>query len=97
MTKLMEYLKQATQLGASDIFMVPGACVSCKLDGLLTPMDEVRLMPGQSEALIREIYGLAARDMTPFQKTGDDDFSFAVPGLARFRVNAYRQEVLWRR
>ena len=22
---------------------------------------------------------------------GDDDFSFAVPGLARFRVNAYRQ------
>jgi twitching motility protein PilT len=29
--------------------------------------------------------------MEHFIKTGDDDFSFAVPGLARFRVNAYRQ------
>ena len=25
------------------------------------------------------------------QKTGDDDFSFAIPGLSRFRVSAYRQ------
>ncbi len=91
MTKLMEYLNQAAQMGVSDIFMVPGAPVSCKLEGLLTPMDETRLMPVQSEALIREIYELAARDITHFQNTGDDDFSFAVPGLARFRVNAYRQ------
>ena len=91
MTKLMEYLTQAAQLGASDIFMVPGAPVSCKLEGLLTPMDQVKLMPGQSEALIGEIYDLAQRDMEDYKKTGDDDFSFAVPGLARFRVNAYRQ------
>ena len=29
--------------------------------------------------------------MDGYRETGDDDFSFAVPGLARFRVNAYRQ------
>ena len=29
--------------------------------------------------------------MDAYRATGDDDFSFAVPGLARFRVNAYRQ------
>ena len=29
--------------------------------------------------------------MDTFLACGDDDFSFAVPGLARFRVNAYRQ------
>ena len=29
--------------------------------------------------------------MEAFTRAGDDDFSFAVPGLARFRVNAYRQ------
>jgi len=29
--------------------------------------------------------------MTQFLATGDDDFSFSVAGLARFRVNAYRQ------
>lgn len=91
MTKLMEYLTNAAQAGASDIFMVPGAPVSCKQEGLLTAMDNSKLLPGQSEALLQEIYALARRDMAHYQSTGDDDFSFAVPGLARFRVNAYRQ------
>ena len=29
--------------------------------------------------------------MSGYQSRGDDDFSFALPGLARFRVNTYRQ------
>jgi energy-coupling factor transporter ATP-binding protein EcfA2 len=29
--------------------------------------------------------------MKTFIDTGDDDFSFAIPGLSRFRVNAYKQ------
>jgi twitching motility protein PilT len=29
--------------------------------------------------------------MERYIETGDDDFSFAIPGLARFRVNAYKQ------
>ena len=91
MEQLMDYLNQSVALGASDIFMVPGAPVSCKREGLLAPMDSRILMPGTSEALISQIYGLAGRDMGPYRACGDDDFSFAVPGLARFRVNAYRQ------
>ena len=31
------------------------------------------------------------RNIDPFLQTGDDDFSFSIPGLSRFRVNAYRQ------
>lgn len=31
------------------------------------------------------------RHMSHFEHRGDDDFSFAVPGVARFRANAYRQ------
>jgi twitching motility protein PilT len=34
---------------------------------------------------------MAKRPMDHYMATGDDDFSVAVPGLARFRVNAYRQ------
>jgi len=41
--------------------------------------------------MITDMYRAAQRDMDIFQKRGDDDFSFAVPGLARFRVNTYRQ------
>jgi len=91
MATLMEYLDRAVREGVSDIFLVPGAPISCKREGLLVPMDQERLMPAQSEALISGIYGLAQRDMEPYRHAGDDDFSFAVPGLARFRVNAYRQ------
>ena len=29
--------------------------------------------------------------MNDFEQSGDDDFSFAIPGLSRFRVSAYKQ------
>ena len=48
-------------------------------------------MPALGEKLLSEIYALAHRDMDTFRATGDDDFSFSVPGLARFRANAYKQ------
>ena len=49
-------------------------------------------MPADTEQLIREIYHLANnRNFQRFLDQGDDDFSFAIPGLSRFRVNTYRQ------
>lgn len=89
--QLLSYLQKASDDGASDIFIVPGAPVSYKVEGLLKPMEDQRLNPERSENLIREIYHAAQRDMTTYNATGDDDFSFSVPGLARFRVNTYRQ------
>ena len=91
MADLLDYLKKATLDGGSDVFLIPGAPVSYKLDGVLAPMEEPKLMPAQTEALLRQIYEAAGREMGPFLTSGDDDFSFAVPGLARFRVNTYRQ------
>ena len=91
MAVLMEYLMQAAHMGASDLFIVPGGAVSIKLDGQLVPIGEEKIMPPQGKELIGEIYRLAERDIADFLQTGDDDFSFSVPGLARFRVNAYRQ------
>lgn len=88
---LLDHLTQAVQAGASDLFLVPGAPVSIKLEGRLQPIGEDKLLPSQAQALLEEIYAMADRDMNPFRTTGDDDFSFAVAGLARFRVNAYRQ------
>ncbi len=92
---LMDHLRFASQNGASDLFIVPGAPVSVKLEGRLQGIETEKIMPAQGEALIREIYALAGRDMAEFQRTGDDDFSFSVAGLARFRVNTYRQRGSW--
>ena len=42
---------------------------------------------------VEELYKLAGgRDIRVLEEKGDDDFSFAVPGLSRFRVSAYKQE-----
>lgn len=50
------------------------------------------MMPDQCEAFVREIYDLAGhRDISRFLACGDDDFSFAVQGLSRYRVSTYRQ------
>ena len=50
------------------------------------------MMPDQCEAFVKEIYDLAGhRDISRFLACGDDDFSFAVQGLSRYRVSTYRQ------
>lgn len=91
MAALTEYLQKAVGSGASDLFIVAGAPVSIKCDGQISQIGTDRLLPPQTAQFIAEIYELAARPMDKFSQQCDDDFSFSVAGLARFRVNAYRQ------
>lgn len=92
---LLDYLERAVKEGASDLFIVAGGPVCQKLDGKIQPMDEQRILPQDSERLIRALYDMAGREETHYLERGDDDFSFARPGLARFRANAYRQRGSW--
>lgn len=91
MSDLISYLSQAVSDQASDLFIVAGGPISAKLDGHIRPLTSDRLLPPDTRELISEIYRMAERSMELYTTTGDDDFSFAVPGLARFRVNAYKQ------
>ena len=85
------YLSYATENHASDIFIIAGRPLSVKIDGKMSIFGE-RLMPDDTDRLIHQIYSMAGnRNIDPFLQTGDDDFSFSIPGLSRFRVNAYRQ------
>ena len=86
-----DYLSYATKNHASDIFIIAGRPLSVKIDGKMSIFGE-RLMPDDTDRLIHQIYSMAGnRNIDPFLQTGDDDFSFSIPGLSRFRVNAYRQ------
>ena len=91
MAQLMEYLEKAVRDGASDLFFVAGGPASAKVEGQLVPLAGEKLLPAESSRLIDEIYSMAKRSRDVFLVEGDDDFSFDVPGLSRFRVNAYRQ------
>ena len=88
----VELLTNITDMGASDIFIVAGLPLSYKLHNQIVNEGEDKLMPSDTSQLITEIYELAnQRNMTRLMEHGDDDFSFALRGVARFRINAYKQ------
>ena len=85
-------LQQAVSNHASDIFVVAGLPVSYRANGRICREKEEKLMPPQTKECVEELYKLAGgRDIRVLEEKGDDDFSFAVPGLSRFRVSAYKQ------
>ena len=89
---VIELLQKAVVDQASDIFIIAGLPVSYRTNGRILREDGERLMPPQTSEFVQQLYELAqARDLSPLLERGDDDFSFAIPGLSRFRVSAYKQ------
>lgn len=89
---IIDLLSEITKNGASDIFIVAGLPLSYKVNGNIKQHGDGKLMPADTDSLVSEIYALASnRNMERLRKCGDDDFSFAIGGIARFRINAYKQ------
>ncbi|WP_343209935.1 PilT/PilU family type 4a pilus ATPase [Anaerolentibacter hominis] len=87
-----ERLTEIVALGASDVFIVAGRPLSYKLNGTMHTVDDKRLMPGDTDEIIREIYRMANdRSTAALLQKGDDDFSFSIKGISRFRVSTYKQ------
>lgn len=84
-------LAQATEHGASDIFIIAGRPLTYKKRGQMEALDENKLFAPDTYEFITGIYTLAERDITHFENTGDDDFSFAIPGVSRYRVSTFKQ------
>ncbi|MBR1780608.1 MAG: PilT/PilU family type 4a pilus ATPase [Oscillospiraceae bacterium] len=88
---LNEILSAATEKGASDIFIIAGLPVTFKIKGAQDRQDSGIMKPNDINALIDEIYTVGRRDRTNLENHVDDDFSFSIPQLGRFRVNVFRQ------
>lgn len=90
--QLREILENAIYQQAADIFIVAGLPISYRLEGVIVQKGTEKLIPSQTNEYVTEIYKLANdRDMSTLLTHGDDDFAFAIPGLSRFRVSAYKQ------
>ncbi|MBI1338427.1 MAG: PilT/PilU family type 4a pilus ATPase [Phycisphaera sp.] len=82
-------LKTALELGASDIHLVTGHVPMARIHTVMTPLDYPVLTP---EGSVRILEQMARQEsMTQFNKIKDADFSYEIPGLGRFRVNAHMQ------
>jgi len=89
---MVEILQLAVKEKVSDIFLIAGRPASFRKNGTLYSVNEERLMPEDTKKLIYSIYELAHRkDIEKLEQKGDDDFSFSIQGLSRFRVSTFLQ------
>ena len=88
---MIDLLSKAVQMGGSDVFIIPGAAVFVKVNNALIKLTDGIMLPKDTEELIHQIYELAHRDIKHLDQAGDDDFSFAIQKVSRFRCNTYRQ------
>ena len=90
--KIEGYLEEASERGASDLFIIAGLPLTYKINRKMVQVNEKKLMPDDTRSLIGEIYSIAqGRSMDILEQTGDDDFSFSIPNMGRFRVSTYSQ------
>lgn len=88
---LTAILENAVAKDASDIFFVAGLPVTVKSHGHQIRMEGDMLLPDSIQALVEQIYEVSARARTNLDRGADDDFSFSLSHLGRFRANVFRQ------
>ncbi len=91
MKTLDELLREAKELQGSDIFILPMSQVRVKCHGKMVPVTEEKVQLSDIGPLVDRAYELANRKKKNLEQDGDDDFSFAIAGISRFRCNVYRQ------
>lgn len=83
-------LAQAVEMGASDLHITAGLPPQMRVNGDLRTMDGYqKLGPEGTETLIYRVLG--SRLQSTLENDRQVDFSYALPGVARFRVNTYFQ------
>lgn len=101
---IMEIIAQAAALGASDVHITVGRPPVYRLHGILYPLDAVELkgklnllgvesiktlLPQDTDEVARQV--MSQNQYEKFREKGEVDFSYAVPGTTRVRVNAFKQ------
>lgn len=89
---IVQILTDAVNSGASDIFIVSGAALSFKIDGVMRRMNDTVLMPDDTKNLVFQIFDLSNINQDGSAPLNNElDFSFSIPKLGRFRANIYKQ------
>lgn len=89
-TDINELLKKTVQMGASDLHIKVGNTPIVRINGVLS------FMTGEKRLTAEDTVNIASYVMNPaqkeiFKKKNEIDISYGIPGLVRFRCNAFVQ------
>src|SRR4051812_5124818 len=82
-------LQHMIQANASDLHLKVGRPPSLRVDGHMVSLDMPALKQEDLRSLAEQI--MAPKNIKEFSEQKESDFALAVPGIGRFRVNAYQQ------
>ena len=89
MAQIDAFFKMMHELGASDLHLSTGSQPIIRLHG---EMQRVKYKELEHEELKKMLYEITpGNKIKIFEETGDVDFSYEVPGLARYRANFFLQ------
>src|SRR4051812_45603762 len=91
MSMLNDILRNAVTAKASDIHINVGMPPLFRIHTVVTPSDFPIVTPEGSMRLCKEIMVNNEKRWAAFEELRDADFSYEIPGVGRFRVNAHYQ------
>lgn len=90
MARIDAFFKLMNDQGASDLHLVSGQPPALRLRG---DIERVKYKILENDDLKSMLYEIAPEDkIKKFEETGDVDFGYEIPGLARYRANFFMQK-----
>ena len=90
MAKLDAFFKLMADTGASDVHLVSGNPPVLRIRG---DMERVKYKVMEHEELKAMLFEICPEEKAKrFEETGDIDFAYEIPGLARYRANFFLQK-----
>jgi twitching motility protein PilT len=90
MAKIDAFFKLMNEQGASDLHLVSGSQPILRVHG---EMERVKFKPFTNDDLKAMLYEIAPENKIKiFEETGDIDFAYEIPNLARYRANFFQQK-----
>lgn len=90
MAKIDAFFKLMNEQGASDLHLVAGSQPILRVHG---EMERIKYKVLENDELKAMLYEIAPEDKIKlFEETGDIDFAYEIPNLARYRSNYFQQK-----
>jgi len=90
MAKIDAFFKLMNEQGASDLHLVAGSPPALRIRG---DIERIKYKVLDNDDLRGMLYEIASEGkIKTFEETGDIDFGYEIPGLARYRANFFMQK-----